>query len=90
MGPFHFPEAWVDANHMLGVSKEYMVKPNPNTNPCAHPNPTPNLNLNPQDKGTPLYIATDEHEREFFKPLREYYDVKFLDVFIRVEKVFYP
>jgi hypothetical protein len=31
--------------------------------------------------GTTLYIATDERDKEFFKPIQEQYDVVFLDDF---------
>jgi len=60
---FQFKEAWVDADHILGVSKDVM------------------------DKGFPVYIATDEKKRDFFKPLTDYYDVKFLDDFLKDEGV---
>jgi hypothetical protein len=60
---FQFKEAWVGADDILAIAKEYM------------------------DKGSPVYIATDEHKRDFFKPLTDYYDVKFLDDFLNDEKV---
>ena len=38
-------------------------------------------------EGDPVYIATDEKDRKFFKPLTDYYDVKFLDDFLNEDHV---
>lgn len=37
--------------------------------------------------GTTLYIATDERDKAFFQPIRDQYDVVFLDDFIATELV---